>query len=232
MYIWSGKLCITAPAVLGPQIPPGCVVIRTPRTELQSRTGGVTLVPDEPLVRDAACGPVQHELSEEQRAVVALAVDEGRFRSLAVGGGPGTGKSALVGPLKKALEAKGRKVTVLSTTGIAGEPHGATTVHSWLKLGLLEDSPEAEFARFMSLSDTKKGARRDHYARSDTLIIEEGSMLSDDILSIAFQVWCYFQLLLQVIGPQSPVPHTPNSVIPSPQQATSHVTFLLCTSVD
>ena len=206
MYKHSGTATWTVS--LGPQIPGNCAIIHSSRTELQNRTGSVITRPVQPELPPSgadALPPTTVSLSEEQRAIVDLAKDR---KPLIVGGGPGTGKSALVAHLVRALEGMGRRVQVVSTTGIAGRPHNASTLHAWLKLGLADRGHQVELDAVKRLSSAEQARLKAHYARPNTLIVEEGSMLNDDLLTLMYEViWDYFEIDLQPIGAPLSLPH-------------------------
>lgn len=88
-------------------------------------------------------------------------------------GPAGTGKSYLLNQFLAETQAKGRKVLVTASTGIAATHIGGRTIHSVLGLGIHDDYP----ARLID-SIAKKSWVRKSVLKADTLVIDEISMLS------------------------------------------------------
>lgn len=91
-------------------------------------------------------------------------------------GGSGTGKSTLVHLFKKTYD-KNKTIAITSTTGISALLVGGTTIHSYAGIGLGNGIAE----------DLAEVIMKKHYLRKrwndlDTLIIDEVSMLSPELL--------------------------------------------------
>lgn len=100
-----------------------------------------------------------------------------------VGGKPGTGKSATLQAVRKALEAAGHKVAVVASTGIAAAAHNASTLNSWSGIGLGEGD-----VKTLLENQTQLGKR--NIASADWLLIDEGSMIDADLFDKLDEVAC------------------------------------------
>ena len=97
--------------------------------------------------------------------------------------GPGgTGKSFLIRRIVEECQKKSRKVAITALTGAAalllGE--GAKTIHSWAGIGLGKD-PASKLAQEIRKS---RHAVRHRWITTRTLIIDEVSMMTPDLLSL------------------------------------------------
>jgi len=134
-------------------------------------------VPDEPIIPEAISKKKVelYELNDEQNAVIEE-VDAGH--NVFITGPGGTGKTFLIRHIRRHLEAKNKKVAITSLTGMAslliGE--GARTIHSWSGLGIGNRSVEDSY-QFIRVKHKKA---REAWRETDTLIIDEISMMSDD----------------------------------------------------
>ncbi len=113
--------------------------------------------------------PPEPPLSHEQQAPIAAALDG---HSLLLTGGAGTGKSATLHALIKALRAKyaGRPgaVAVVAPTGVAALNVGGTTIHAW-----------AKWAPMTREQATSKSFTPVPWRAVQVLVVDEVSMVSD-----------------------------------------------------
>lgn len=94
-------------------------------------------------------------------------------RNVFLTGGPGTGKSFIIGQFMKR---SGRRVALTASTGIAAVNICGQTVHSWAGLGMYSKLSSSDLNR---IRNGPTGAR---IRRADALVIDEVSMLSGDTL--------------------------------------------------
>uniref|UniRef100_A0A6C0D5I4 AAA+ ATPase domain-containing protein n=1 Tax=viral metagenome TaxID=1070528 RepID=A0A6C0D5I4_9ZZZZ len=115
-------------------------------------------------------------LNAEQQAVLDE-VNDGK--NVFVTGPGGVGKSFLIREIKRQLESKGKKVAITSLTGMAALLIGsdARTVHSWSGVGIGNRSVDDMFS-FIRKCQPKV---REAWRTTHTLIIDEISMMSDEI---------------------------------------------------
>jgi ATP-dependent DNA helicase PIF1 len=120
--------------------------------------------------------PKQYLLNEEQQAVLQE-VNEGN--NVFITGPGGSGKTFLIHEIKRQLEAKGKKVSITSLTGMAALLIGASarTIHSWSGLGIGTRSVD-DIYNFIRKCQPKV---RDAWRTSNALIIDEISMMSDEL---------------------------------------------------
>lgn len=113
-------------------------------------------------------------LSQEQRRVLQMVVDEGK--NVFFTGSAGTGKSVLLREIIKDLRRKHEKrpdsVAVTASTGIAACNIGGVTIHSFAGIGLGKE-PTAQLVS--KIRKNRKAAGR--WARTQVLIIDEVSMV-------------------------------------------------------
>ncbi|KAJ1032924.1 hypothetical protein NDA16_000203 [Ustilago loliicola] len=113
-------------------------------------------------------------LSQEQRKVLQMVVDEGK--NVFFTGSAGTGKSVLLREIIKDLRRKHTKrpdsVAVTASTGIAACNIGGVTIHSFAGIGLGKE-PTAQLVS--KIRKNRKAAAR--WARTQVLIIDEVSMV-------------------------------------------------------
>jgi ATP-dependent DNA helicase PIF1 len=117
-----------------------------------------------------------YKLNEEQEAVMA---EIDKKHNVFITGPGGTGKSFLIKHIKKYLEEKNKVVAVTSLTGMAslliGE--GARTIHSWSGIGIGNRSVD-DYFNFIRVKNKKA---REAWRKTDVLIIDEISMMSDEL---------------------------------------------------
>lgn len=89
-------------------------------------------------------------------------------------GAPGAGKTYTLNEFIDKAEAKGKKVAVTASTGIAASHIGGTTIHSWSGLGITEQLTKDDLEWHKSNKRLRK-----RYKRTDILVIDEVSMLHD-----------------------------------------------------
>ena len=117
-----------------------------------------------------------YKLNEEQEAVMN---EIDKKHNVFITGPGGTGKSFLIKHIKRYLEEKNKVVAVTSLTGMAslliGE--GARTIHSWSGIGIGNRSVD-DYFNFIRVKNKKA---REAWRRTDVLIIDEISMMSDEL---------------------------------------------------
>jgi ATP-dependent DNA helicase PIF1 len=92
--------------------------------------------------------------------------------SVLLTGPAGAGKTFVLNQFIRIAKNDGKHVSVTATTGLAATHLGGTTIHAWAGIGVMDSLPNG-FAEHMS-----KG-RREIIEKTDTLIIDEISMLHD-----------------------------------------------------
>ena len=103
-------------------------------------------------------------------------------------GAPGSGKSYVLGKFVSKAEARGLRVAVTASTGIAATHIGGTTIHSWSGIGIRETLGAKDLAAL-----SKRSQLVSRYQAADVLVIDEISMLPGwfldllDFLSRAFR---------------------------------------------
>ena len=119
---------------------------------------------------------ILYKLNEEQEAVMS---EIDKKHNVFVTGPGGTGKSFLIKHIKRSLEEKNKVVAVTSLTGMAslliGE--GARTIHSWSGIGIGNRSVD-DYFDFIRVKNMKA---REAWRKTDVLIIDEISMMSDEL---------------------------------------------------
>jgi ATP-dependent DNA helicase PIF1 len=118
-------------------------------------------------------------LSDAQRAAVALVVDG--HRSLLLTGPAGSGKSQVVREVKRLCEARGRRVALTATTGVAAVHIGGVTLHSLLRLPGVVTAERFE----RLLRAARRGAAMEHLRALSLLVVDEVSMMSPALLAQA-----------------------------------------------
>ncbi|GMK58364.1 hypothetical protein CspeluHIS016_0503960 [Cutaneotrichosporon spelunceum] len=123
-------------------------------------------------------------LSEQQRDVLrrCLAGDNIFFT-----GSAGTGKSVLLRALIRRLKKRQEvKVAVTASTGMAALNVGGCTLHSWAGIGL-GTRPVDELIRFMN------SFARTRWRSTDTLLVDEVSMLHGELIDKLDQIGRHFR---------------------------------------
>lgn len=98
-------------------------------------------------------------------------------------GAPGAGKTFILNKFITLARAKGKKVAVTASTGIAATHVGGTTIHSWSGLGIREVISEHEAVKLQANSKLVK-----RYNATDILVIDEVSMLHGHRLDLVNKV--------------------------------------------
>jgi energy-coupling factor transporter ATP-binding protein EcfA2 len=114
----------------------------------------------------------EYKLNKEQELVEKLVLEG---QNVFLTGGAGTGKSFLLRHLIKLLQEKhgAERVGVTSTTGIGAIIIKGTTIHSFLRLGMISHLPEEILLR--------KAKTSENWRKIQVLIIDEISMLDGTI---------------------------------------------------
>ena len=120
--------------------------------------------------------PKQYLLNEQQQAVLEEVL---QGKNVFITGPGGSGKTFLIREIQRQLEAKNKKVAITSLTGMAALLIGrdARTIHSWSGVGTGTRTVDDMF-EFIRKCQPKV---RDAWRSTNTLIIDEISMMSDDI---------------------------------------------------
>lgn len=98
-----------------------------------------------------------------------------------VTGPAGAGKTYLLNQFIAQQKLIGKHVSVTATTGLAATHLGGTTIHAWSGMGILDEIPRGFVDRLA------KG-RREIIEKTDTLIIDEISMLHDFRLDMVDEI--------------------------------------------
>lgn len=98
-------------------------------------------------------------------------------------GEPGSGKTHTVNAYIRWLQERGIEPSITASTGIAATHVGGMTIHSWSGIGIKEYLTEADVD---AITSKEHVARR--IAKARVLIIDEVSMLSGSVLSMAERV--------------------------------------------
>ncbi len=93
-------------------------------------------------------------------------------RSVFLTGAPGSGKSYVLGKFVRKVEARGLRVAVTASTGIAATHIGGTTIHSWSGIGIRETLEAKDLAAL-----SRRSQLVSRYLATDVLVIDEISML-------------------------------------------------------
>ena len=113
-------------------------------------------------------------LNSEQQAVLEEVFQS---KNVFITGPGGTGKSMLIKEIQRQLEAKGNTVAITSLTGMAALLIGAHTIHSWSGIGI-GTRPVNDSFEFIRKCQPKV---REAWRTTDVLIIDEISMMSDEL---------------------------------------------------
>jgi ATP-dependent DNA helicase PIF1 len=119
---------------------------------------------------------ISYLLNPEQQAAIKEALDG---NNIFITGMAGTGKSMIIREIQRQLEAKNKNVAITSLTGMAALliGKGARTIHSWSGIGTGTRSVDDMF-EFIRKCQPKV---RDAWRSTNTLIIDEISMMSDEM---------------------------------------------------
>jgi len=98
-------------------------------------------------------------------------------------GAPGSGKTYLLNEYIRYLKDRGVVVGVTASTGIAATHLGGFTIHSWAGIGIGRQASDMDIVR---MATNRRVAKR--FARAETLIIDEISMLDADRLDLVDRV--------------------------------------------
>ena len=120
--------------------------------------------------------PKQYLLNEQQQAVLEEVL---QGKNVFITGPGGTGKTFLIREIQRQLEAKNKNVAITSLTGMAALliGKGARTIHSWSGIATGTRSVDDMF-EFIRKCQPKV---RDAWRSTNTLIIDEISMMSDEM---------------------------------------------------
>ena len=146
-------------------------IIKDMKQETHEEKENIKYEPQEPII------PLEivYTLNEEQQAVLDQVFEE---KNVFVTGPGGTGKTLIIRELRRQLEAKGKTVAVTSLTGMAALIIGkARTIHSWSGIGIGTRSVD-DYFQFIRKCQPKI---REAWRAADVLIIDEISMMSDEI---------------------------------------------------
>ena len=110
----------------------------------------------------------------------ALRVLQENVDNVFLTGSPGTGKSFLISHYLKIQKAK---IPVVASTGAAALLVGGRTFHSFFSLGIMQGGPEFTFN-----AAVQNGRLRKRLQGTDTLVIDEISMLSGETLDCAEKI--------------------------------------------
>lgn len=98
-----------------------------------------------------------------------------------VTGPAGAGKTYLLNQFIALQKSSGKHVSVTATTGLAATHLGGTTIHAWSGMGILDAIPNG-------FADHLAKGRREIIEKTDTLIIDEISMLHDFRLDMVDEI--------------------------------------------
>lgn len=92
--------------------------------------------------------------------------------SVLLTGPAGAGKTFVLNQFIRLAKSEGKRVSITATTGLAATHLGGTTIHSWSGIGISDELP-------IGFADHIAKGRREIIEKTDTLIIDEISMLHD-----------------------------------------------------
>lgn len=117
------------------------------------------------------------KVMKQSLALAIMAAGENVFLT----GPAGSGKTHVLNQLIRLKKHEGKHVSVTATTGLAASHLGGSTIHSWSGIGV-RDELSGHFI------DTLSKGRRDIIEKTDTLIIDEISMMHDFRLDMVDQI--------------------------------------------
>jgi len=98
-------------------------------------------------------------------------------------GPPGAGKTYVLNQFVRLAEARGKRVAVTASTGIAATHIGGTTIHSWSGLGIRDHLSGFDKERLVANNRLIK-----RYNSTDILVVDEVSMLHGKRLDLVNEV--------------------------------------------
>ena len=113
-----------------------------------------------------------YKFTKKQREAVDLILSG---KSIFLTGGAGVGKSYVIKAFRE-LMGNSRNIAVTSTTGVSAILVGGSTVHSYLGIGLGTGTAEEIAEKIMHATKSRR-----RWQETDTLIIDEISMMSPDL---------------------------------------------------
>jgi len=132
------------------------------------------IIPEEAKSEEIKKFVESYVLNEEQQAVLDQVFER---KNVFCTGPGGTGKTFVIKELRRQLEEKGKIVAVTSLTGTAAVLISGQTIHSWSGIGIGTRSVD-DYFEFIRKCQPKV---REAWRRTDVLIIDEISMMSDEI---------------------------------------------------
>lgn len=118
-------------------------------------------------------------LSDEQQHVLSVLFEEGSRRSVFLTGPAGTGKSVTLHAIVQKAYDLGLEYGITAMTGTAGYLIGGSTLHSFLGIGTGNEPADYMAAKIR----VKNKSKYDMLCELDLLIIDEVSMLDDDLFT-------------------------------------------------
>jgi ATP-dependent exoDNAse (exonuclease V) alpha subunit len=106
-----------------------------------------------------------------------------RGQNVYLTGAAGSGKTYLLNAYIQYLKSKGKNVGITASTGIAATHMGGITIHSWAGIGIRNRASDKDI---QEMAAVKRIAKR--LQKTDTLIIDEISMLDADRLDLVERV--------------------------------------------
>jgi ATP-dependent DNA helicase PIF1 len=122
----------------------------------------------------------EETLNEDQMRAYNLVKNR---RNVFVSGAGGTGKSHLLGVVRRWAQARKLMFAVTATTGVAALNIGGVTINSWAGIGLGKESIDTLVAKIRS-TNTKRnryGSALNRWNKTQLLIIDEISMMTPDM---------------------------------------------------
>ena len=101
--------------------------------------------------------------------------------SVLLTGPAGSGKTYVLNKFIRQVKSEGKHVSVTATTGLAATHLGGSTIHSWSGIGV-RDQLSTDFFKYLTKS------RKEIIKKTDTLVIDEISMLHDYRLDMIDQI--------------------------------------------
>ena len=114
----------------------------------------------------------------DQELALAILMDG---QNVFLTGPAGSGKTFVLNQFIRLARSAGKHISVTATTGLAATHLGGSTIHAWSGMGIHDDIPP-HFVENMSKS------RREIIEKTDTLIIDEVSMLHDFRLDMVDEI--------------------------------------------